>query len=66
MAVWSVAVWRLRVSEWDGIDVETVAESECGGIEREAAEVRPEVELVSRSLTSEALKEMPPDVNRET
>ena len=64
--VWSVAVWRLWIAEWDGLDVEVAAELERGGIEGETAEVGPEIELVTRPLTSEALKEIAADVNRET
>jgi len=60
-----VAVWRLRIPEWDRLDVETVAELQRGGIEGETAEVSPEVELVARPPTTEALKEIAGDVNRE-
>lgn len=61
-----MAVWRLWIAEWDGLDVEVAAELERGGIEGETAEVGPEIELVTRPLTSEALKEIAADVNRET
>jgi len=60
-----VGVWRLRICKWDGLDAEAAAEIEGGGMEGEAAEVNPEIELVPRPLTAEALEEIAGDVNRE-
>ncbi len=42
-----------------------MAELQRGGIEGEAVEVSPEIELVTGSATTEALKEIAADVNRE-
>ena len=53
----SVAIWRLRFREAYGIDSETMAEVDRGRIERQATEMNPEIELVTRPPTTEALKE---------
>ena len=65
MAVASVAVWRLRICRFEGLDAEAVAEIESGGMEGEAADVNPEIELVSRFPTTEALEEIAANLNRE-
>jgi hypothetical protein len=60
-----VVVSWLRVFECDGLDAETLAEVEGGGTECEAADVNPEIELVARPPTTEAVEEIAADVNRE-
>ena len=55
----------MRILKWDRLHGETVAEVERGGIEGEAADVHPEIELPARPPTAEALKEMMVDVDGE-
>lgn len=57
--------WRLWIWQGDGLDGELVAEVEGGGVERETAEVDPEVELIAGAAATEAVEEVPADVNRE-
>ena len=52
MVVWSVAVWRLRIGECDGGDIEMATEIKSGVIEGEAAKMHPEVKLVARPQLS--------------
>ena len=55
----------MRVFRREGVEAEALTEIEGGAIERVAAEVGPEVELVARLPTAEALEEMAADVDRE-
>lgn len=63
--VGSGAVSWLRIFECDGLDTETMAEVEGGGVEGAAADVNPEIELVARPPTTKAPKEIAADVYRE-
>ena len=58
-------IWRLRVGELDGVDVQAAAEIDSGGIEGEASHVSPKIELVSGSAATETAEEITADVNRE-
>jgi len=60
-----VAVSWLRILECDGLDTETTAEVQGGGIEGAAADLKPEIELVARPPAAEASKEMAVQVNGE-
>ena len=55
----------MRVFECDGLDAEALAEVEGGGTDREAADVNPQIELVARPPTTEAVEEIAVNVNGE-
>ena len=65
MCGWSVDVSRLRMSECDWLDAETMAELEGGGIEWAIGDRSPEIELVTRSMAAEALEQIAAHLNRE-
>lgn len=50
--------WRLRILEWNGLDVETLAEVESCLSNGLARELHPEIERIASGVAAEAVEEM--------